>query len=89
MGAGSQGPREYVWARVPIRICCAPGRGHWLLARRSTSSGEIAYYICFGPRRATLSNLAWSMLAAAWPAGTRAAVAPQTASANTTPSSKA
>ncbi|MGW3571461.1 hypothetical protein ACWDSL_47570 [Streptomyces sp. NPDC000941] len=127
MGAGSHGPREYAWARVPIRICWAPGRGHWLLARRSTSSGEIAYYICFGPRRATLSNLAWiagsrwaieecfqqakgeagldkyqvrdyrawyahttlSMLAAAWLAGTRAAVAPQMASANTTPSSKA
>jgi SRSO17 transposase len=59
VGAGSHGPREYDWARVPIRIAWRPGRGHWLLARRSISTGEIAYYICFGPRRATLSNLAW------------------------------
>ncbi|MYU17822.1 hypothetical protein GTZ78_45855 [Streptomyces sp. SID8361] len=49
VGAGSHGLRGYAWARVPIRICWAPGRGHWLLARRSTSSGEIAYYIYFGP----------------------------------------
>jgi SRSO17 transposase len=127
VGAGSHGPREYEWARVPIRICWAPGRGHWLLARRSIATGEIAYYICFGPRRATLSNLAWiagsrwaieecfqqakgeagldqyqvrdyrawyahitlSMLAAAWLAGTRATVTPDTVSANTEPTSKA
>jgi len=59
VGAGSHGPRDYDWARVPIRIAWASGRGHWLLARRSLSTGEIAYYICYGPRRATLSNLAW------------------------------
>ena len=36
------------------------GRGHWLLARRSISSpSEIAYYICYGPRRSTLVDLAW------------------------------
>ncbi|WP_146766187.1 hypothetical protein [Micromonospora saelicesensis] len=28
-----------------------PGRGHWLLARRSTTTGEIAYHVCYGPRR--------------------------------------
>ena len=33
------------------------GRGHWLLARRSISSpSEIAYYICYGPRRSTPSG---------------------------------
>jgi SRSO17 transposase len=32
-GAGAHGPREYDWARVPVRIGWAPGRGHWLLAR--------------------------------------------------------
>ena len=38
----------------------APGRGHWLLARRSiTDPTEIAYYICYGPRRASLVDLAW------------------------------
>ncbi|WP_169694101.1 hypothetical protein [Rhodococcus opacus] len=37
--------------RVPIRIAWAPGRGQWLLARRSLSDPtEIAYYICAGPR---------------------------------------
>jgi SRSO17 transposase len=60
VGAGAHGPREYHWARVPVRICWRPGRGHWLLARRSIKDpAEIAYYICFGPRRATLIDLAW------------------------------
>jgi SRSO17 transposase len=57
-GAGAHGPRLYDWARIPIRICWQPGRGHWLLARRSISDGEIAYYVCYGPRRATLVDLA-------------------------------
>src|SRR5215212_2475610 len=30
VGAGAHGPRDYDWARVPIRIAWAPGRGHWL-----------------------------------------------------------
>ncbi len=59
-GAGAHGPRDYDWARVPIRIGWAPGRGHWLLARRSiTDPTEIAYYVCFGPRRSTIADLAW------------------------------
>jgi hypothetical protein len=57
-GAGAHGPRLYDRARIPIRICWQPGRGHWLLARRSISDGEIAYYVCYGPRRATLVDLA-------------------------------
>ncbi|WP_445185328.1 IS701 family transposase [Pseudonocardia sp. Cha107L01] len=65
VGAGAHGPREYDWARVPIRISWAPGRGHWLLARRKITEpgqvpGEIAYYVCFGPRRSTLLDLAWT-----------------------------
>jgi SRSO17 transposase len=61
VGAGAHGPREYHWARVPVRICWRPGRGHWLLARRSISDpAEIAYYICYGPRRSTLVDLAWT-----------------------------
>jgi SRSO17 transposase len=64
VGAGAHGPRDYDWARVPIRISWAPGRGHWLLARRKITQpgqapGEIAYYVCFGPRRSTLLDLAW------------------------------
>ncbi len=35
-GAGAHGPREYDWARIPVRTgAWRPGRGHWLLARRS------------------------------------------------------
>jgi hypothetical protein len=60
VGAGAHGPREYDWARLPIRISWAPGRGHWLLARRSICDpSEIAYYICYGPRRTSLVDLAW------------------------------
>jgi SRSO17 transposase len=60
VGAGAHGPREYDWARIPVRIAWRPGRGHWLLARRSISEpAEIAYYVCYGPRRSTLVDLAW------------------------------
>ncbi|MDQ2589109.1 IS701 family transposase [Saccharothrix yanglingensis] len=60
VGAGAHGPREYDWARVPLRILWEPGRGHWLLARRSiTDPTDIAYYVCYGPRRSTLLDLAW------------------------------
>jgi SRSO17 transposase len=63
-GAGAHGPREYDWARVPIRTDWRAGRGYWLMARRSLtpdSKGEyeIAYYACYGPRRASLVDLAW------------------------------
>jgi SRSO17 transposase len=64
VGAGAHGPREYDWARIPIRADWRPGCGYWLLARRSlarNSKGEheIAYYLCHGPRRSTLVDLAW------------------------------
>src|SRR5690242_15410454 len=43
--AGAHGPREFDWARVPVRPGWKRGRGHWLLARRSISDPEeIAYY---------------------------------------------
>jgi SRSO17 transposase len=57
-GAGAHGPRLYDWARIPVRVDWRPGRGHWLLARRRISDGEIAYYVCYAPRRATLVDLA-------------------------------
>jgi SRSO17 transposase len=60
VGAGAHGPREYDWARLPIRIGWRAGRGHWLLARRSiTKPSEVAYYVCYGPRRCGLHDLAW------------------------------
>jgi SRSO17 transposase len=59
-GAGAHGPREFGWARLPVRDAWRAGRGHWLLARRPVSDpGEIAYYACYGPRRARLADLAW------------------------------
>ena len=59
-GAGAHGPREFDWARVPVRPGWRPGRGHWLLARRSISDPEeIAYYACYGPRRSSTADLAW------------------------------
>ena len=60
VGAGAHGPREYHWARIPVRTAWRPGRGHWLLARRSISDpAEIAYYACYGPRRSSVADLAW------------------------------
>jgi SRSO17 transposase len=60
-GAGAHGPREFAWARVPVQTRPRPGRGHWLLARRSLSDpADIAYYACYGPRRATVTDLAWT-----------------------------
>lgn len=64
VGAGAHGPREYDWARLPIRHHWRAGRGHWLLARRSLTRNtkgehEVAYYVCYGPRRSGLVDLAW------------------------------
>ena len=59
-GAGAHGPREFDWARVPVRPGWRPGRGHWLLARRSISDpAEIAYYACYGARGSSTADLAW------------------------------
>ena len=61
VGAGARGPRESDWARVAVQTRPRPGRGHWLLARRSISDpDDIAYYACYGPRRATVADLAWT-----------------------------
>lgn len=57
-GLGAHGPRDYDWARIPIRVCWRRGRGHWLLARRNINTGELAYYVCYGPRRTRLLDLA-------------------------------
>ncbi|WP_375155041.1 transposase [Micromonospora sp. 4G55] len=51
-GAGAHGPPSACGPGVPVLICWRPGRGHWLLARRSITTGEIAYYVWYGPRRA-------------------------------------
>jgi SRSO17 transposase len=57
-GNGTHGQRLYDWAAVDIRPWRQPGRGHWLLARRSiTDPDDIAYYICYGPAETELSEL--------------------------------
>ena len=57
-GNGAKGPRVYDWAAVDIRPLREPGKGHWLLARRSVAKpGELAFYVCFGPSDTTLEEL--------------------------------
>jgi SRSO17 transposase len=56
-GQGAKGERLYAWARVAIRPLREPGRGHWLLVRRSLTSGELAYYVCYGPAETSLAEL--------------------------------
>ena len=57
-GNGAKGPRVYDWTRVGIRPLREPGRGYWLLARRSIAQPEeLAYYVCFGRADTTLEGL--------------------------------
>ena len=57
-GDGAKGPRVYDWAAVDIRPLREPGKGYWLLARRSlsTNPGELAYYVCYGPAGTALEG---------------------------------
>ena len=58
-GAGAHGPRECHWAKIPVRPDGKPGRGHWLLARRSLADpADIDYYACYGPSRTGTAGLA-------------------------------
>ena len=42
-GDEAKGPRDYEWTAADIRPLREPGKGHWLLARRSVASpGELA-----------------------------------------------
>ena len=57
-GKGAKGPRVYDWTRVAIRPLREPGKGYWLLVRRSIAQPEeLAYYVCFGPADTTLEDL--------------------------------
>jgi SRSO17 transposase len=56
-GEGAHGPRVYEWASVPIRRRFPHGRRGWVLARRSITTGETCYYVCFGPRGTRLREL--------------------------------
>jgi SRSO17 transposase len=57
-GDGAKGPRLYDWAWAPIRPLREPGKGYWLLARRSLSDAtDRAYYVGYGPAATTLPDL--------------------------------
>ena len=57
-GDGAKGPRVYDWALVDIRPLREPGKGYWLLTRRSVAKPEeLAYYVCYGPAGTTLEEL--------------------------------
>jgi SRSO17 transposase len=51
-GPGSKGERWYDWA-----LAGAGPESHYLLIRRSLTSGELAYYRCWSPAGATLAEL--------------------------------
>ena len=49
-GDGAKGPRVYDWARVEIRPLKEPGKGYWLLVRRSVAKPEERpTNCCYGP----------------------------------------
>jgi SRSO17 transposase len=57
-GEGSQGPRLYDWARVPLPTVGMAGGARWALARRSLSDPtELAYYRAYGPEETPLEEL--------------------------------
>ena len=57
-GEGSQGPRWYDWAWIPLSGASAAGWGRWLLARRSLSDpNELAYYRVFAPAGTPLEEV--------------------------------
>jgi SRSO17 transposase len=51
-GPGSKGERWYDWA-----LAGAGPESHYLLIRRSLTSGELAYYRCWSPAGVTLAEL--------------------------------
>lgn len=57
-GAGTKGLRQYAWSAVPLVPPLQEEMGRWLLVRKSLSeSEELAYYVVFGPRAATLEEM--------------------------------
>jgi SRSO17 transposase len=56
-GPGSKGPRFYDWAWITIDTEIPPPSQRWLLIRRNTRTGELAYYRCFAPKPVPLPEL--------------------------------
>jgi SRSO17 transposase len=55
VGAGAKGQRWYSWALIDISDDNPAGHHH-LLVRRNDKTGELAYYRCYSPVPATLSD---------------------------------
>lgn len=59
-GDGAKGPRLYDWALAALPGS-EPGRGRWLLIRRSITppdrEPELAFYLCAGPAGTTIDTL--------------------------------
>ena len=60
-GAGSKGPRCYDWAWIMLdadtNTDTNRGGHRWLLIRRNTSTGELAFYRCHAPHPIPLATL--------------------------------
>jgi len=56
-GQGCKGPRFYDWAWVSIDADAEHAGQQWLLIRRNTSTGELAYFRCYTPEPVPLMTL--------------------------------
>jgi len=56
-GAGSKGPRNYDWAWHRLLPEDGGKGNHSLLIRRNNKTGELAYLLCYSPRRVPLKTL--------------------------------
>ncbi|GAA1959346.1 IS701 family transposase [Catenulispora subtropica] len=56
-GQGSKGQRWYQWAYLSLEERPPAGGGRYLLIRRNRTTGELAFYRCWTPARATLAEL--------------------------------
>jgi SRSO17 transposase len=61
-GAGSKGPRDYDWLRVPVNHPDEERWQRWLVARRGLTNPDdprsLAYFLVFAPAETTLATLA-------------------------------
>ncbi len=56
-GSGAKGPRVYDWALIDIDEHDDGPAHRWLMIRRNTATGELAYYRCYAPQSVPLSTL--------------------------------
>jgi SRSO17 transposase len=52
-GVGAKGPRDYDWAAAAI----GAEANRWLLIRRTPTTGDLAYYLCWSPQPVPLATL--------------------------------